>query len=113
MFTPSSENEHLWWELKAANRDSYLHALARPELQAQRAPGTRRYTTFLGQELHTPPGLSEAHAHKVAKHMAVAYLSPLQRAAYERGRLKVYVVDELGRKHSILHAKPGRLGVTT
>lgn len=107
------ETEAHWWLWKAQARDHYFDTVAAPKVQEARAPGSRQYTTQFGQVLHVPPGLNEVQAHKAAKHMAVGHLTLPQRALYEAGKLQVYVVDELGRRHMLMHAQTGRLGVAT
>jgi hypothetical protein len=96
---------------KRIDRGRYFDMIASAKVQDERAPGTRRYTTQFNQVLHTPAGLSELQSHKTAQHMAVGLLDPFQRAAYEDGTLEVFVVDELGRKHRMMHAAPGAIGV--
>lgn len=111
-FALAPENEHLWAALKRDDREGYFDAVARAHLVAAgRPPGSRLYRTQFGVPLYTPPGLSEAQAHKAAKHMAVAQLTPAQDLDYRTGRLQVYVIDELGRKHWLLFGDTGKLGL--
>ena len=68
-----------------------------------------RYTTQFGQEICTPDLQDPRKQHKTAKFMAKAMLTPPQLADYESGKFNIYVVDELGRKHWLMYAAPGKL----
>ena len=68
-----------------------------------------RYTDQHGRSFQSLDMEDKRQQHKVAKHVAKSLLTPPQLAAYEEGKFNISIVDELGRRHLMLYAKPGVL----